>query len=521
MTVAGSTSRGKRLLKHTGVLYVRMLLILLISLYTVRVVLRELGVVDYGIYNVVAGFIALVGFLNAALAQTTQRFIAFEIGRPDGRLGTVFSTAVLTHLLFALGIYLIGGGAGYWAIDQFLNFPDERRGAVVVAFHFSLLMFCLNVVQVPFLAAVVAQEKMQVFAFISVLESLLKLAVAMSIAFAVTDRLVHYAGYLFAVSLISFVSYVLACKTLIGVANQQQRWDPSIARSVVGQVGWNLWGNVAAALGNHGVNLLLNVFFGPAVNAARAVAFQAHGAVGMFITNIQTAVTPQITKSYAAGDYEFFTRLANSGAKLFGLVFITIATPVILEADYLLELWLGDPPTYAGIFTRLIVLTLLAHALSGTLQTAAQATGKVRRYNLILGTISLVNVPACWLVLSLGGTPETTLYVGLALAALMLPVRLYVVAGIAPVSPRAYVRQVLVPVCALLVFVFSAGLIPVLLMDSSFLRLLVVAGVSGASVMGLGYAFALDQSERKLVRQLTQKFWPRKCYLDHKNRSVP
>ena len=514
MTSEVPTGRGKKLLKNTGVLYVRMLLILLVSLYTVKVVLRELGVVDYGIYNVIGGFIALVGFMNAALAQTTQRFISFELGRLDGRPGTVFATAVLTHAVFAVAIYIVGWLIGTWAIDHFLNFPDSRRDAVVIAFQFSLSMFCLNVVQVPFLSAVIAEERMHVFALISVLETLLKLAVAVSIAYAAGDRLVHYTGFLLAASMLGFVAYIIASRGIIRIAARGPRWDLATAKSMVSQIGWNLWGNLAAAFGNHGVNLLLNVFFGPTINAARAIAYQAHGAVGMFITNIQTAITPQITKSYAADDHVFFARLVNSGAKLFALVFITTATPVILEADYLLNLWLDNPPEYAAIFTRLVVLTLLAHALSGTLQSAAQATGKVRRYNLILGTISLLNVPVCWLVLKMGGAPEATLYVGLALSGLMLAVRLSLVAMIAPIQPGAYVRQVLVPVCALLAIAFAAGVIPMALMESSFLRLLAVCASTSLLAAGLGYGFILDHSERQLVLHVAKKLLPRRARIE-------
>lgn len=484
-----------------------MLLILLISLYTARVVLRELGVVDYGIYNVVGGFIALVGFLSAALAQTTQRFIAFEIGRPEGQLGTVFSTAVFTHLSLAIAIYLVGHFAGVWAIDNFLNFPDSRQEAAQVAFRFSLLMFCMYMLQAPFIATVMAQERMHVFASISVLDSLMKLAVALSIAFAVTDRLVHYAGYLFATSVVVFIAYVIACSGVILLSNREPRWDLATAKAMVYQIGWNLWGNVAAALGDHGVNLLLNVFFGPAINAARAIALQAHTAVGMFHTNIQTAVTPQITKSYAAGDHMYFGRLVNSGAKLFGLVFIATAIPVILEIDYLLKLWLADPPEYAAIFTRLLVLTLLARALSGTLQSAAQSTGKVRGYNVILGTVALVNIPMCWVILRTGATPESVLYVGLVIAFIMIPIQVLLVARIAPISIITYYKDVIGPVVSIGAVTLLLALFPYLTMEPSFGRVVATAAASIFGVIASSLLFGLNQYEKNFVRRFAINFY--------------
>lgn len=496
--------RIKRLLANSGLLYLRMMLVLLVSLYTSRVVLRELGVVDYGIYNVVGGFVALVGFLSAALSQTTQRFLAFEMGQQNGRLETVFSTAVAIHLGFALLIYCMGYVAGEWAIGNLLNYPNDRVLAVRMAFQFSLLTFCASIIQVPFHSMVVAQERMHVFAAISVTETLLKLAVAISIPFAVGDRLVHFTGLLFTTSVVALVGYVACSFGVVRASRRQPRWDKALAKAVIGQLGWNLWGNIAAVAGTHGVNLLLNVFFGPAINAARGIAYQVHSALAMFISNVQTAVNPQITKSYSSGDRIYFGKLVSGGAKLYAFIFIATAIPVLLETEYLLTLWLENPPDHAVIFTRLVVITLLSNALSGTLFTAAQASGRVRSYNAILGTISLFNIPLSWLVLKAGAAPESTLYVSLALAAIMLPVRVFLVGRVTQISPRDFMRQVLLPVFAIAAVVCCFAVIPIFIMEPSFVRAVVTAAVTAVSLIGAAYFFGLSMSEKQLVKVLIE-----------------
>lgn len=491
--------RAKKILKNSGFLYFRMLLVLVVSLYTARIVLRELGVVDYGIYNVVAGFVALVGFLSAALSQTTQRFIAFEMARPSGSVGTVFCTSITIHVALS-GIVLIAGHfAGQWAIDSLLNFPPERVQAVRGAFYFSLLAFGISVVQVPFHSLVVAQERMHVFAGISIFEVVSKLLIALSIQFAWADRLVHFTGLLSCLSVLVLIAYFLACTEVLRIAKGQPKWSGSVATSLIDQVGWNLWGNIAAILGGHGVNLLLNVFFGPVINAAKGIAAQVQSAVAMFITNIQTAVNPQITKTYAVDDRSAFERLVLGGAKLYSFIYLLTAVPVIFEASYLLELWLGGPPPHSVMFTRIVIVTLFANAVSGTLFTAAQASGRVRAYNAILGTVSLCNVPISWLVLRSGAGPEAALYVGLVLALLMVPIRIVLVGRIASIAPMAFLRKVLGPVAAVSILVILAALIPVNLMEESFLRLVVTASVVGVAVLATAAVIGLDQIEKAMV----------------------
>lgn len=514
-----SRSRSSLILANTGVLYLRMLLVLLVSLYTSRVILRELGVVDYGIYNVVGGFVALVGFLSAALSQTTQRFLAFEMGKKSERLSTVFSTSIMLHLGFAFLIYCVGYQAGQWALESLLNYPADRALAVKTAFHFSLLTFCASIVQVPFYSMVVAQERMHIFATISVAETFLKLAIALSIPFASSDPLAHFTGLLFAISLASLIGYASCSAGVLRLCRKQNYWNQDLARSVVGQLGWNLWGNIAAVAGTSGVNLLLNVFFGPAINAARGIAYQVHSALAMFISNVQTAINPQITKSYSLGDRVYFNKLVFGGAKLYAFIFIATALPVILEAEYLLALWLENPPNHAVAFTRLVVITLLSNALSGTLFTAAQASGRVRSYNTILGTISLLNIPISWLVLDAGGAPESTLYVSLALATLMLPIRIYLVGRIAQISATDFMAKVLLPVCAIGFVVCCFAVTSVVSLEPSLFRALLTAAITALSLLATVYFFGLSASEKEFLRTVI-KHGRKQLRLNRRNTEV-
>lgn len=492
--------RARKILANTGFLYVRMVLVLLVSLYTSRVVLGELGVVDYGIYNVVGGFVALVGFLAAALSQTTQRFLAFEMAKEDGQVAPVFTTAVAIHGALAFAVLIAGHFAGQWAISSLLNFPAERTDAAVSAFYFSLFAFCVSIIQVPFHSMIVAEERMHVFAGVSVLETVLKLGIAVSIPFALVDRLVHFTGLLFGLSVVVFALYIAFSWSAYRSSSGRPTMLPSVAIALVGQVGWNLWGNIAAVFGNQGVNVLLNVFFGPAVNAAKGIAAQVQSAVSMFVVNVQTAVNPQITKTFAGGEVNQFNRLVFLGAKLYSFIYLVTALPVMLEAEYLLDLWLDAPPPHSATFTQIVVATLFANAVSGTLFTAAQASGRVRAYNVILGTVSLLNIPLSWFVLRSGGTPESALLVGLVLSLVMIPVRVALVARVAGISSTGFLRKALLPIGAVVVAAVAVGLISVTALAPSFLRLLTTLSATVLAVLTSVYMFGLDSSERGVVK---------------------
>lgn len=491
--------RARKILANTGFLYVRMLLVLAVSLYTSRIILRELGVVDYGIYSVVGGFVALVGFLAAALSQTTQRFLAFEMAKEDGQIRSVFTTAIAIHGALALIVLVVGHFAGQWAISSLLNFPVERTDAVFGAFYFALFSFCVSIIQVPFHSMIVAQERMHVFAGVSVVETVLKLGIAVSIPFALVDRLIHFTGLLFVLSTVVLALYAAFCWSTYRACRGYRAMIPSIAFALVGQVGWNLWGNIAAVLGTQGVNVLLNVFFGPAVNAAQGLATQVRSAVSMFIVNVQTAVNPQITKTYAGGEVDHFNRLVFLGAKLYSFIYLVTALPVILEAEYLLELWLDVPPPHTAAFTQIVLATFFANALSGTLFTAAQASGRVRAYNAILGTVSLVNIPLSWFVLRAGASPESALLVALTLSVAMVPIRVALVARVAGISGAGFFRNVMVPIGAVSVVVVGIGMVSVNTLAPSFLRLMLTVSATVFAVLASAYMFGLDSSERGIV----------------------
>lgn len=293
----------KRILRNTAMLYVRMLLAMAVSLYTSRIVLDVLGVEDFGIYHLVVGFVALLGFLQGAMTTATQRYFAFDIGESGGNaLGQIFNTSVIIHGLLALSIALLAETAGYWFVTTQLTIPEERMSAALAAYHLAVISFAVTVVTVPFTAMLMAHERMGVFASIGMIDVMLKLAVVLILQFIGTDKLIAYAWLLLAVNMVVFTLYTLAQKFLFPSIKLRWQWHAQQFRTMLSYTAWNTWGNLAAALSGQGANVLLNMFFGPTVNAGRSIASQANGALKSFVLNIQAAINPQIIKLYASGD---------------------------------------------------------------------------------------------------------------------------------------------------------------------------------------------------------------------------
>lgn len=307
---------NKRIAKNTLMLYFRMILTMLVSLYTSRVVLNTLGVEDFGIYNVVAGFVTMFGFLNSAMASATQRFLAFEIGKGDhDQLRNVFSMSVNIHFLIAFIIFILAETIGLWFVNTQLTIPAGRMGAAQCVYQFSILAMMVTMVSVPYNAMIIAHERMNVFAWVSIIEVSLKLFIVFMLQWFGFDKLKFYAVLTFCVSLIIRFIYGFYCSRQFKESRFRYFWDRPLFKTLASYAGWNLWGNIAAVLQGEGVNVLLNIFFGPVINAARGIAFQVKGAVNQFVANFQMAMNPQIIKSYAVNDLKYMHQLIFRGAK--------------------------------------------------------------------------------------------------------------------------------------------------------------------------------------------------------------
>lgn len=434
----------KRILRNTGMLYMRMLLVMAVTLYTSRVVLAVLGVEDFGIYHVVVGFVALLGFMQGAMTTATQRYFAFDLGESGGKdLIRILSTSLLIHGLLALLIALVAETVGYWFVVTQLTIPDDRMVAALWAYHLAIASFAVSVVTVPFTAMLMAHEQMSIFAVIGMMDVLLKLAAVILLQYIGSDKLIAYACLLLLVSLITLMLYFTSNKLLFPQIKLRWQWHSQQFRTMLSYTAWNTWGNLAAALSGQGSNVLLNIFFGPAVNAGKSISAQANFALNNFVVNVQAAINPQIIKLYASGEREKMHSLVLHASKYNFFILFTLALPVLLNTEALLGIWLVEVPPYAVIFLQLTIVASLIDSFSGPLMTSAQATGHIRLYHTIVGGILLLNIPISFVVLSLGHSPEVVILVAVALSATTLIARVLIIGPLTELSRKSFLMRVI------------------------------------------------------------------------------
>ena len=389
-----TTSNNVRIAKNTMFLYIRMAFTLCISLYTSRVVLNALGIEDFGIYNVVGGVISMFSFICSAMSATSQRYLSYEIGRNNiSQLGIVFNCTIQVHLILSLAVLLLGETLGLWFLMTQLVIPEDRFFAAVFVYHLSIATAIVSFMSVPFTADIIAHEKMSAFAYISIFEVSLKLLVALLITTAPIDKLIFYASALFISQLLIIICYILYARKYFSETHSRFIVDLPLLKKMFSFAGWSFIGNFAGALYSQGINMLLNIFFGPVVNAARGIAIQIQGALQQFVGNFQMAVNPQITKSFASNNLEQMHSLMFRSARFsFCLLFIP-ALPVLLEIEYILQIWLGQVPVYTALFARIMICISLTYTMANPCLIANQATGHVKKYQ--IWVTSLILMYAC------------------------------------------------------------------------------------------------------------------------------
>ncbi len=491
----------KRIARNTFLLYVRMLFSVVVSLVTSRLILQVLGVENYGIYNVVGGVVILFTFLNSAMASSTQRFLTFELGRNNlGRLHTIFSTSIWIHLLISVCILFLAETVGIWLFYYKLIIPVERIEAAMWVYQFSVLSCVVTIMSVPYNAAIIARERMSVFAYISMLDIALRCVVVGALYLFPYDKLIVYAFLLLLVAVLIRAIYWAYCRTNLPETRFQWIWDRQLFHEMLHFAGWNLFGNMAYVGYTQGVNVLLNIFFGPAVNAARAVVVQLQGTVNNFCNSFQTAMNPQITKSYAAKEWEYMFSLLIGSSKYSFILLLFMTLPIWIEAEQILSLWLGIVPAHTASFLRIILLVSMVDVMANPLITIAQATGRIRNYQLIVGGVLLLIVPISYIALKLGGRPESVFVVHLSVALIAQFVRLWMVRGLVGLSCRMYLERVIGPLLRVVMVAFILPLSVYIFMPDSFLRLALVVVSSCTSVLLGGYVFGLESKERAFVK---------------------
>lgn len=449
---------NKKIAKNTLLLYIRMLFMMAIGLFTSRVILNALGISDMGLMSVAGSVITMFTFLNATLTSGTQRFISYAIGENNAqRLRAVFKSAMTLHLLLAIIIFFLGETLGLWYVYNKLNVEPGRFQAAMWCYQLSIISTVVGMVQLPFNSALIAHEKMNIYAYMTIFDAVFKLLAAYLIQIVCFDRLIFYSILIFAAELLSTFLYNLYCRKHFKECSFSFGYDKGIFRNMLSFSGWNTLGCLTAMGQGTGVNLIINSFCGTVVNGARGIAFQANGWVTRFVENFMVALNPQIIKSYASGDIQRMSSLVINGARFGCYLFLLLGIPLFVEIEFVLKLWLGQCPEHTVAFMRIVMIETLFKTMGTPTVTAMHATGQMKLLNITVGSILLLIVPVSYVCFRLGLSPEQVLLINIIPWIVVPFIRVFLVKkysqGKFPVGQYLYQVVLKTTAMALLMFV--------------------------------------------------------------------
>ena len=495
-----------RVMRNTALLYFRMALMMCINLYTSRVVLQVLGVEDYGIFYVVWGLVYILNFLNNSMTASTQRFLTFELGTGNKkRLHEVFITSIHIHLIISLFLILISETGGIWFIAEKMVIPEERMTAAMWCFQLSLVTAVAEVMSCPYQSVIIAREKMSAFAYISILDAFLKLAIVGMLLLTGYDRLIVYAILYATEKLLIRVVYNLYCTRHFEESRYQWFYDKTLFRKMSSFAGWSMLENLAYVLYTQGLNMLLNVFFGPVANAAQAAANQAQNAISQFSRNFQVAINPQITKTYAAEQLKEMHLLIFRGSRLTFCLLLMLCLPLAVEAPMVLDIWLKEVPEGTVGFLRLLLVVLIAQQMASPLIAAIQATGNIKRFQIISGGLMILVVPAAYIVLKMGGVPWTVFAVYLLISILAYIATVRIVLPQIHMDMKDYTLHVLKPCLFVLLLSLIAPAVMKQLTDTGIWLSLLTIAITVISTGVLCYTIGLDKEMRVMIKEKVYK----------------
>jgi O-antigen/teichoic acid export membrane protein len=502
----------QRIAKNTLMLYFRQILIMLVSLYTVRVVLDTLGAEDYGIYNVVAGVVTMLSFLSGTMASAAQRFFAYEIGQNNIKhLREMFSLVVVTYVFISIVIFALGETVGLWFIETKLTIQYSRIIAAKWVFNCSLFSFIASVLSTPYQALIIAHEKMDIYAFVSLGETISKLLIVYLLLIISFDKLKLYGILVCFATILTTCTYRLYCRKKFKESKYLFYWNINEFKEILTFAWWNMIGSLANILSNQGINILLNIFFSPVVNAARAVAHQVNSALTTFSHNFYMAVRPQIVKYYSVGKLNEMNNLVIKSSKFSFYLIMLFSIPFLLETEHILGIWLKIIPDYTIVFTRLIVINTLIDIFNHPLVSVIQATGKIKFYQLIISVAILSNFPIAYIFLRFGYSPEATMVISIIISLVCFMPRLYFAKLFGAISIRFFLKNVLLVagnVCIL------STIVPVILtfiLKPSVLRIVLIMASDVLLGTFIIYYIGMTKSEKLFVNTAFKRiFWKEK-----------
>lgn len=504
------SDNNKRIAKNTAFLYIRMLFVLFVSLYTSRVVLNTLGVEDFGVYNVVAGFVTLFGFFNATLSSSMQRFYNYEgINDQVNGYHRVYSTGLIIHLVLCIIIFILLETLGLWYVNSVMVVPDDRLFAANIVYQSTVVSMFLVILQIPYMGAIMAKERMDYYAVVSMLDVIMKLIAIIILPYLPFDKLIIYSLITLIISIFDFVCYYIYAKQKILIKKNGWNIDKQLFNSMLSFSGWNLIGTFAFLLKGQGLNMVLNVYFGPIVNAARGVAYQVNGAINGFSANIATAFRPQIVNTYAQGDNDKTKYLMFMESRVCYALMCLLTIPIILELDVLLPLWLGEAiPANTKIFAILVLIDSLVCTLNTPCSQVAFAVGRINKYQIATSLVNIGLIPVSWLFLYLGYDAVSVFVITIIFSVVNQLVCLIQLKYIFPYKLRDYLKTVIVPCCVMTVVL---PIIPIFVhnvMSFSILRFLLVLVTDVIGGIILMYFVVLSGKERlKTVQYVKEMFF--------------
>ena len=505
--MSDNSQNNKRIAKNTLMLYIRMILIMLVSLYTSRVILKALGVENFGLYNVIGGVVVLFTFINNAMVNSTQRFLNFEIGRNNHEEAQkVFSASLNIHFLIAGIFFLLAETVGLWFLNKYILIPDGRETAANWVYQFSIIVSMLNIIRSPYNAAIIAHEHMSFYAYVSVIEVMLKLAIVYMV-YLFADRLIAYAFLMMLVTLIVLGAYYVFCRKKYQICRYRFEYDRKRYLALAGFSGWSLFGSFANIGASQGINIILNMFFGVAVNAAMGIANQVNAAVYQFVSNFQTAFNPQIIKSYAEGDRTYFISLIINTSRYSFLLLFLLALPIYICCPEILSIWLGTVPDYAVEFCRLMLLFLLIDAVQGPLWVSAQATGRIRNYQILMSALILLNLPITYVLLIFFKNPEIALIVRVAVNFVTAIVRVVYLNHLYNFPIGRYIKEVFIRCLMVLVISYPIPYLVHKAMGTTLIDTVMNIFIALACAVIVIASVGLQSKERVLIKSKTKQIF--------------
>ena len=500
--MSDNTEANKRIAKNTMLLYIRMGVMMIISFFTARITLEALGVVDYGINNVVGGLVSMFSLISSSLSSSVSRFMTFGLGKGDKKeLNTIFSTSVNIHIILAIIVVIAIETIGIWFLNNKMVIPFERLTAAHWVLQSSTVLFVVGLLSVPYNAAIIAHERMDVYAYFTLFDAFARLAIIFAIKYYGGDKLILLAVISLIPPLIKQFYYWHYSKRNFEECTYHAIWDKRVFKEMFGFAGWNFIGSTAGLTKDQGVNIAINMFTGPAVNAARGIAMQINGIIGQFIGNFLVAINPQIIKEYAAGNLKRMHSLIFKSTRFSYYLFLFLSIPILLEVETILYIWLGQVPEHTVLFTRLVIILSLAEIISNALIRSQEATGNIRNYQIVVGGLLLTNFPISYILLKMGYFPEITVVVAIIISQICLAARLAFLKHMIKLPVAVFLRDVYCNVIIVSAIAFVIPFLCHLYIGNQILRLIVVSMIS-VITSGLAiYFVGCDKNEQILAKR--------------------